>query len=319
MSNDQNDLLDDNEEPGAVLHHNQPLQMGGKLAHELALPPLPRINWEQARQPRLPGPPPYRHSPLLPTSVLELVVPGATDYLAPPDKDDNLELDAPPPAMMAALGAAGRAILGESEGELPELVLDGIDFDALFAYLIYMALGLGTLYLGIGLRYGVLAAVMVIAGALFVLVNREAEPVLLINLGWGVSIGLVFSLPLLILTGPGLGETARTVFPFTEPSAALYLLVFVLPLGETLFFRGFIQRERGFGMAVGAAALANLLLYWPAGVSRPVYLAVIAVFSAVLASIYSFVQMRNGLAAALVCQVVANVVLLLLPMLLFGG
>lgn len=318
MSSDRNDLLDDNEEPGAVLHHNQPLQMGGQLAHELLIPPLPRINWERARQPRLPGPPPYRHTPLLPTSVLELVVPGATDYLAPPEVEEP-ELDAPPPAMMAALGAAGRAFLGESEGDLPELVLDGIDFDAVFAYLIYMALGLGTLYLGIGLRYGVLAAVMVMAGALFVLVNRDPEPVLLINLGWGVSIGLVFSLPLLILTGPGLGETARTVFPFAEPSAALYLLVFALPLGETLFFRGFIQRERGFAIAVGAAALASLLLYWPAGASRPVYLAVIAVFSAVLASIYSFVQMRNGLAAALICQVVANVVLLLLPMLLFGG
>jgi hypothetical protein len=64
--------------------------------------------------------------------------------------------------------------------------------------------------------------------------------------------------------------------------------------------------------------VAGIVLYWPAAIQSPVYLAAAAIFTTVLAGVYGFVRGRYGLSAALVCQMTVNVMLLMVPGLLAG-
>jgi membrane protease YdiL (CAAX protease family) len=93
-------------------------------------------------------------------------------------------------------------------------------------------------------------------------------------------------------------------------------LVFVGALGETLFFRGILQDQRGILISVLAAGASSVLFFWPAASHAPVYLVAAALFTTVLAGVYSFVRTRYGLAAAYVCQVTVNLMLLFVPSLL---
>lgn len=310
-------------QPGGIIHHNTPLPLGGDLSFMLIIPPLPAVDESRLRVARNFGFPPYPHVPLLPTAAEHLLVPGlAEDFgLEEGAEADLLEaLEPVPPSMLAQMGGVAARTL---RGDVPELEtlppLEGLRFDPLFAMLLFLALALGTLYLDIESRYAVLWAALTLAGAALALVEREPEPMLLIDLGWGLAIGLVFSLPLLILTGEALADTARILFPFGSPVALFLGLVFAAPLGESLFLRGMLQRDRGLGAAVLAAGASGLLLYWPAAISHPVYLAVAVIFSTVLAAIYGFAALRNGVWAALACQVTVNLVLLFLPTLFFGA
>ncbi|GAB4467805.1 MAG: hypothetical protein Kow00124_01210 [Anaerolineae bacterium] len=321
-------------EDSSLIYHVLPLRHGGDLAgwlDEHALPPLPPVDPGRACVPLTPGLPPFPHIPLLPPRAYQLVLPQATDYLGEASPAGPNELAVPlaslPPSMAAAMpGGAAAPAAGQTpvaaggaadDDVLAGLALDGIRFDPLFAYLIYLGLGFGTLYLGVEARYTVLWTALALGGMILTLVNRRvSRPFLALDLAWGMGIGVVFSLPLLILNWRGLAETARVLFPFEDRAAFFYAMVFVAPLAETLFFRGVMQSQRGFAASVIAVGLSSVLFYWPAAAGQPAYLIAAVLVTTVLAAVYSFFSSRFGLVAAWACQVTINLMLLFIPALL---
>ena len=97
--------------------------------------------------------------------------------------------------------------------------------------------------------------------------------------------------------------------------AVLAYLVFVMPLAETLFFRGFMQQNRSFWLVGILSSVWSLVLFIPMlEVGRyPLVAVIIAVALITINLLYSYMRDRSGLAAAWVCQITINLVLLFLP------
>lgn len=327
------------EPPGYAVHHSRPLVHGGQAMPEV--PPLvaPPVDREAARRPLRPGLPPLVHVPLPPPSAYQIAVPHLPDEQAagasalpvggrlPLIRErPSFPVATPPPAV--PIGSAPLPSPDPPQAARPASAPSStvrlapiLRLDPLYAYLLYLALGLGTLYLGVldlmG-RYTVLWAALIALGVALTLAGGEVEPRTLspTNLGWGFSFGLVFSLPLLVLVSGGLADLTDVLFRGAGVALLFQSLAFVGPLGETLFFRGALQEQRGFVASVLAAGFSAALFYWPAASGAPVYLVAAIIFSTVLAGIYSFVRMRYGLSAALTCQMTVNLILLFIPHLL---
>jgi hypothetical protein len=123
--------------------------------------------------------------------------------------------------------------------------------DPLFGYIVAMAVSFGLMPLlpdGAPMRFtiawGLIAAFGVVAWLLGngEQIGQEAPE----NLAWGVFIGVLAGTPLYLFGGSTLGTTAKILFDTVTPGALLAYLVFVMPLGETLFFRGILQHNRNF-------------------------------------------------------------------------
>ena len=329
------------ESSGYAVHHIRPLVHGGQAMPEV--PPLvaPPVDREAARRPLNPGLPPLVHIPLPLPSAYQIAVPHlpaeqvAGASALPAGRRLPLIRERPPfpvaaPPPVAPMGTAPLPSPDPPQTAHPTSAsapssavrpAPSLRMDPLYAYLLYLALGLGTLYLGVldlmG-RYTVLWAALIVLGVTLTLVDGEMELRTLspASLGWGFSFGLVFSLPLLVLVSGGLAGMADVLFHDAGAALLFQSLAFVGPLGETLFFRGVLQERRGFAVSVLAAGLSAALFYWPAASGAPVYLVAAVIFSTVLAGIYGFVRMRYGLAAALTCQMTVNLTLLFMPHLL---
>lgn len=330
------------ENPGYAVHHGTPLTQGGLAMPEITPLVVLPADHEALSVPTSRGLPPLMHSDLPAPEEYQIVVPRLAGAAAPAaakrlplDERSAFPVAEPLPASVMPSAAAG-TLPDTAAPALPpvEPAPSGLFAQAgtaarppgqrinpLYAYLIYMALGFGTLYLGIlGVieRYTILWAVLIVLGAALTLVDARPEPHTMssASLGWGFSIGLVFSLPLLILVSRGLADLTGVLFRDASAAMMFQSLAVVGPVGETLFFRGVLQERRGFAISVAAAGLSALLLYWPAASPTPVYLVAVVIFSTVLAGIYSFVRTRYGLGAALICQVTVNLLLLFAPGLL---
>jgi hypothetical protein len=103
----------------------------------------------------------------------------------------------------------------------------------------------------------------------------------------------------------------------------LAYLIFVMPMAETLFFRGTLQANRPFWLVGLASALWSVLVFFPVfwgEIGRfPAVALVIGTALFMMNIIYSYVCRRNGMAAAWLCQIVVNLVLVFLPFLSQGG
>ena len=204
----------------------------------------------------------------------------------------------------------------------------GSSSDPTFGYLIGMALAVGLTPLipdSADLRYVVLWAVLAGFGVLawlFGVTTRitQEEPE---NLVWGAVFGGIVAVPLLLVGGSTLSTSVHLLFRTSiggevqvlPMGAALALLVFVQPLAESLFFRGVMQENRPFMLVALLASIWSAALYYPMldiG-EYPVVGFVITVVIVIVNLAYSYVRRRNGLAAAWVCQIVVNVLLLFIP------
>lgn len=200
--------------------------------------------------------------------------------------------------------------------------------DPVFGYLIALALAIGLTPLIPGnsdLRYVIVWAVLAGFGVLAWLlgnmtrIGQETPD----NLGWGIIFGMVIGVPLWLFGGQTLTTTAQLLFsgfyggqvaPVT-PGAALALLLFAQPTGETLFFRGVLQETRPFWLVGLLASLWSGLLFLPMldiG-AYPFVTLLIGTALVMMNLMYSYVRQRNGLAAAWLCQIVTNLVVLFLP------
>ena len=205
---------------------------------------------------------------------------------------------------------------GRSQGSKARLTLD-----PLFAGLIFVGVGLGTLGLGTSARLAVLWATL---GCLWLL-YREGTTVRIqyeyADLGRGALIGLAISVPLVLLAFRALLQAIPILFvSVSQPSidsvgttTIFVSLVLLAPLTEELFFRDIVQRERGLWLAVGFYAVAGLVLFLPTAGEYPAVLLAVTGTWAALGAMYSFFHERFGLATTIACHLTINLVLLYIP------
>ncbi|MFN8530961.1 MAG: hypothetical protein U0670_20340 [Anaerolineae bacterium] len=206
--------------------------------------------------------------------------------------------------------------------------------DPIFGYLIAMALCIGltplvplNADLRLVLSWGLLAFFGVLAWLLgsTTRIGEESPE----NLAWGVIFGLIVAAPIFVIGGATLTTTVELIFKTgiggvvqTLPRGMiLAMLVFVMPLGETLFFRGIMQVNRSFLLIGGLASIWSMALFFPAlDVGRyPAVAVLVGTALLMINLVYSYVRQRNGLAAAWVCQITVNLVLLFIPVLSLPG
>ncbi|MBK8134688.1 MAG: hypothetical protein IPK52_02435 [Chloroflexi bacterium] len=193
--------------------------------------------------------------------------------------------------------------------------------DPTFGFILAVAISIGLAPLvGSGdpsMRYtvawGVLAAFGVMAWLLGSLEPiREERPD---NLIWGIVFGLLIGVPVMLFGGGLLGGAARRLFINMTPGEVLAYAIFVMPIAETLFFRGLLHGSRPFWMVALMSAFWSFILYLPLLdiAAFPLVAMVICLMLVLLNVMYGYVRERNGLAAAWLCQIVANLVVIVLP------
>ena len=195
--------------------------------------------------------------------------------------------------------------------------------DPFFGFLLAIALSIGLIPLlpdFADLRYtlawGVLAGISVLS---WLLGNTERvgqeRPE---NIAWGIIYGLMLGVPfLLFLRQSILVPAAQQIFPQMSAGSLLAYLVFVMPIAETLFFRGLLQNQLVFWVIGLVAGLWNMMLFfpvmWTSVLQFPAVALVIAIILLTMNMIYVYVRQRNGLAAAWICQIIANLIILYIP------
>jgi hypothetical protein len=244
-----------------------------------------------------------------------------------PDRPTPLPADQPPPEPIPQPLESE-----EEEWESPFLdkhkrttdtvAYRGATSDPTFGYLIAIALCIGLIPLipeNTDLRYVILWTVMAGFGVLSWLLGNSARITTETpeDLGWGIVFGIIISVPVLIVGGNTLRQTDQRLFAGLRPAEVLAFLIFVMPLAETLFFRGVIQEIRAFWVVGILSSIWSILLFFPVlEVNKfPAVAVVIGTALVMMNVIYSYVRRRNGLAAAWICQIVVNLVLLFLPIL----
>ena len=217
------------------------------------------------------------------------------------------------------------------EADLPEESPDPPDAggrrdDSLFAYLLALALSIGLIALPAGqhdLRFTLLWMALAGYGVLAWLLtdSEHIERETIENLAWGLAFALILAGPLLAFGGNTLGVISLRLFGDMRTGPMLALLVFAMPLAETLFFRGVLQQRYAFWLTGLMASLWSFLLYLPLlEIMRfPAIALIVALALLMMNLLYSYVRQRNGLAAAWLCQIGVNLVLLFLPYLASQG
>lgn len=211
------------------------------------------------------------------------------------------------------------------EDDLPDfgqstLAYRSASSDPTFGYLVTLALAVGLTALPADqfeLRYTLIWSIMAGFGVLAWLLGNSARvgqetPE---NLAWGVVFGLIVATPLLAVGGSLLTTTVTLLFGGMSAGTLLTYLVFVMPLAETLFFRGLMQQTRAFWIVGVLSAIWGAVVFFPRldiG-SYPAIVAIIAIALVMMNLTFSYVKERNGLAAAWLCQIVVNLVLLFFP------
>lgn len=200
--------------------------------------------------------------------------------------------------------------------------------DPTFGFLVGLALSVGLAPLvpeNADLRYAVIWIVLGAFGVFAWLLGDtdRIEKDEVENLAWGLVFGVILALPLLFVGGSTLSTTVHLLFrtgiggeiQALPLGAVLVMLVFAMPTAETLFFRGLMQHGRPFWLVGLLSSLWSILLFFPMiEVGRyPVIAVIIGVALTMMNLTYSYVRLRNGLAAAWLCQITVNLVLLFIP------
>lgn len=197
----------------------------------------------------------------------------------------------------------------------------GATSDPAFGYVLALALAVGlSPLIGAGqadLRYTASWGVLALFGVLAWLFGSSARitterPE---NLVWGVSFGLILGVPLVAFGGSTLSAAVQLLFGNMGSGTVLAYAIFVIPLAETLFFRGLMQEQRPFWMIGLMGALWSIVLFGAHldFIAFPFVALVICVVLAMMSMTYSYVRQRNGLAAAWATQIVVNLLVMFLP------
>ncbi len=188
--------------------------------------------------------------------------------------------------------------------------------DPFVSYLLFIGIGVGTWQMSRPWRQTLLWFFLLAAFLLYVEIRPVKPSFTLSNVGWGALIGIVVSVPFLALAWVYLYGIAVQLFTTTDAHLLFYqLCLFAAPV-EELYFRGFMQREKGMQLSAVLYALAALVYFVP-GLNVPALaLAVVTGAYVAFGLVYSYVYARHGLSAAVTSHFVVNVVTLVLPSLI---
>ena len=188
------------------------------------------------------------------------------------------------------------------------------NFDPYLTFVVFALVGLGTLRIGREARLVVLWLVLLTICLIYAEEKAISMQYGLVNLGRGAVVGLVISLPLLLLAKDALQSTSTRLFPLSSQAALFQSVVLLAAPIEGLYFRGYLQRERGLVGAALLYALGQGVLFLPGLSGFPAVLAAVVVANALLGFIYGYVCQLYGLSASISCHAVVNLILLFLPM-----
>jgi len=188
-------------------------------------------------------------------------------------------------------------------------------FDPYFAFLLFVGVGLGTWRVGLQPRLTVLWLALLA----LVMVYAEERPLeakySLLNLGGGALVGLIVSAPLVFLAREFLNTTSAELYKTSDILLLFQRLALLAAPIEELYFRGFVQRERGLVSGALLYGLASVVYFLPGHLDLSV-IAVVSLGTGLLGFVYGHIYQRYGLSASIACHMVANLVLLVIPLLL---
>lgn len=217
------------------------------------------------------------------------------------------------------------------EDEIPEPVrvaYRASGSDPTFGFLVAVALSVGLTPLipeNADLRFAIVWTVLGIFGVLAWLLGdtERIEKEVVENLVWGVVFAVILGAPMLLVGGDTLATTVHLIFRadiggeiHSLPlGTVLVMLIFAMPTAETLFFRGLMQSGRAFWLVGILSSVWSILLFIPMiEVGQfPAVALIIGTALTMMNLIYSYVRHRNGLAAAWLCQITVNLILLFIP------
>jgi hypothetical protein len=200
------------------------------------------------------------------------------------------------------------------------------DLDPVFGYIMAMALSVGLTPVQANVRYVLLWAFMAAMGGMAFLIGsgirlKVADPG---DLLWGIGLGIFTGVALVFADSNTLATTSERLFGAGTTDGALIdtwvfqTTVFVMPVAESLFFRGAMQRVYPIPVVALLASIWSMLMFFPnlnLG-ETPVVGVVFGTALVLLNFLYSYVNFRHGLAASFFCQISAGTLLLLVPRLL---
>lgn len=209
----------------------------------------------------------------------------------------------------------------EPRDEAPRSVRQ--DFDPVLGYIMAMALSVGLTPVQANTRYVVLWAFLALMGGMAFLIGsgirfKVTDPG---DLLWGVALGVFTGGALMLVGADTLATASERLFGAGSSDNRLFstwvfqATVFVMPLSETLFFRGAMQRAHPIPVVALLASLWSMLMFFPnlkLG-EAPIVGVVFGTAVVLLNFLYSYINHRNGLAASFFCQICAGSLLLLVP------
>lgn len=240
---------------------------------------------------------------------------GPTTSLFP--EDANVYEDGAP-----LLGADALPPSDETDDSENRIVYRGGTGDPAFGLLLAGAVAIGLtpmLPANADLRYTLAWGVLALIGVLAWLLGNgtrigQEKPE---NLIWGVGFALLVGAPFTLFGWDVLGRAVPLVFPGMTVGTLLAYVIFVMPVSETLFFRGVFQRTLDFWVIGLIAGVWSLILFFPVMwgelLQSPAVGIVFAIGIFAMSMLYSYVRERNGLAAAWVCQITLNILMVFLP------
>jgi hypothetical protein len=197
------------------------------------------------------------------------------------------------------------------------------DLDPVFGYVMAMALSVGLTPLQTNLRYILLWTFLAAMGGMAFLLGsgirmKVTDPA---DLLWGIGLGIFTGGALMLVGFDTLATASERLFSAGQTDSRLFdtwvfqATVFVMPIAESLFFRGAMQRVHPIPMVAVLASLWSVLMFFP-NLSLGKTPAVGLVFGTALVLLnflYSYVHWRHGLAASFFCQIAAGTLLLWMP------
>lgn len=245
----------------------------------------------------------------------------------------RLRLGHPPQAIPLPSDVADSSEWDDAEAEtgdvLPLARSSRQDLDPVFGYILAMALSIGLTPVQANLRYVLLWAFLALMGGIAFMLGsgkqtRSADPG---DLVWGIGLGVFVGGSLMMVGIDTLQVTSNRLFNAGQDGSTLLntwvfqATVFVMPISESLFFRGTMQRVHPLPVVAILSSAWSILMFFPnLGLGdTPAVGVVIGVALIVLNFLYSYVHFRNGLAASFFCQMIAGSLLLLVPRIIGVG
>jgi hypothetical protein len=180
-----------------------------------------------------------------------------------------------------------------------------------FIILAFSLLGLNRIEPEI--HYIAIWSVLTILAVLFIIGDKVSiAPPTFRDIVIGIGFGALVGLPLYAIGASQLKPISISIFKDASEPSIFQMLVFAMPLAESLYFRAAFQSARGPIFAGLAAGVWSLALFFPQlnVFQFPLVAFVIGLAFLFANVLYSYVRQRFGLYASWTCQIVINLLLL---------